>query len=433
MDNRKFTGLSGPTDLIHRRQQKDVEEKIYSQMEEVVESCRKHILSLYQQGKEISVEKELSSHLTDKYPRLGLEERINIAKCIGNELNGYGPLQELMDDKTVTDIVVVGPDKVVFEQDGVLKPSNLKFRSEAQLRLLVERLCYLGRRKVDESNPSVSLTLPEGYRVAISMPPLTESAHIAVRKFVYIGSIDGLVPQTFSAVGAEFLKKCTRGRLNIVFTGSMGTGKTTMIAVLGYEFSPLELPVLVEEVKECPLRHPYLRSYVSRPPNIEGKGEIKFDYILKHALQSRATRILVAEVRDGAIFYMLRGMATGQSGMGTLHAEDPKNAVQVQIPMLMGQAPEAAGMDQASRNLIIGSALDLVVHMGKEYDQVSQKEIRVCTHISVVQPSQGEPVQVKDIFIRRNSEMVATGYVPVKLIEKMKRHEINVPLEIFKN
>lgn len=436
-----FKGLSGISDILGQRQQKLVEEKIYNddRMEGVVDLCRQHVLSLYQQGKEYTshaLEAELVKLLVAKHPELSLGDRTQIARSVRNELEGYGPLEDLMKNKTITDIVVTAPDKIVYEQDGKLIPAKVKFRSEAHLRLFVERLCYLGRRKVDESNPSITVTLREdngeAIRVAISIPPLTEGVHLAIRKFVYISDISGLVPETFSASAAEFLKLATRGRLNMVISGIMGAGKTTLIAVLGHEFDPLELPILVEEVRECPLKHPYLRNYVARPANLEGKGEIKFDYILKHALQTRATRILIAEVRDGAIFYMLRAMATGQSCMCTLHAEDPRNAAQVQIPMLMGQSPEAAGMDQASRNLIIGSAVDLIVQMGKEYDPVLKKDKRVCTHISEVQLSHGEPVEVKDIFIRRGGELIPTGYIPKRAIEKMAKQKVVVPLELFK-
>ncbi len=422
-----FRGLSGISEELIRRQQKRVNQKIVGHMEDVVESCREHILTLYQEGKMVDgiLENELTSHLLESYPDLTYADRINIAKIIKDDIEGYGPIQYLIDDDAITDIIIINSGRIVYEKNGELKLAETEFRSNAHLRLFVERLCYKGQRKVDESHPSVSLKLPEGYRVAISIPPLSSGVHLAIRKFLYIGNIDGLVPVTFSKEAADFLKAATRSHINMIFTGQMGAGKTTLIAVLGHEFDPMELPVLVEEVEECPLEHPNLRKYVARPANIEGKGEIEFGYILKHALQTRGTRILVAEVRDGAIFYMLRAMATGQSGMGTLHADSPSDATRIQIPMLMGQAPEAAAMDQTTRNLIISSAIDLVIQMAKEFDPASGKEIRVCTHISEVQPSNGEPVQVKDIFIRRGGELVPTSHIPQRILKKMQKRKIN--------
>lgn len=411
--------------MLTSRQKKRISNEILGKMEEVVESCRKYILGLHQKGEDVdsNLDSKLNEYLIKEYPDLNYMDRNEAVKKIKDDISGYGPLQDLMDDPKVTDIVVIRPDRIIYEKNGQIHVANVGFYSYSHLGLFIERLCHRGKRKVDESSPSISLKLPEGYRVAISIPPMSGGYYISIRKFVYVGPIDGLVPVTFSQEAAEFLKAATRAMVNMVFVGAMGTGKTTMISVLGHEFAPMDLPNLVEEVEECPLEHPNLRKYVARPPNIEGKGEIKFDYILKHALQTRANRILVAEVRDGAIFYMLRAMATGQCGMGTLHANSPLDAVRVQIPMLMGQAKEAAGMDQSSINLIIGSAIDLVIHMGKEYD-ARGNEIRVCTHISEVQPSSGEPVTVKDVFIRRGNELVLTGHIPQRILEKMRKKKI---------
>lgn len=430
----KFRGLSGISDVLTARQKNRVNNEILGNMEEVVESCRKHILALYQKGQDVDsvLENELNTHLLKTYPELSYVDRAEAAKRIKDDISGYGPIQNLMDDPKITDIVIIKPNRILYEKNGEIEVANSGFYSDSHLGLFVERLCHRGKRKVDESSPSMSLKLPEGYRVAISIPPVSGGAYISIRKFIYVGSIDGLVPVTFSRDAAEFLKAATRAMVNMVFVGAMGTGKTTMISVLGHEFASKDLPLLVEEVEECPLEHPNLRKYVARPPNIEGKGEIKFDYILKHALQTRGNRILVAEVRDGSIFYMLRAMATGQSGMGTLHANSPQDAVRVQIPMLIGQAHEAAGMDQASRNLIVGSAIDLVIHMGKEYD-AKGNEIRVCTHISEVQASNGEPVEVKDIFVRKGNEMVYTGHTPQRILVKMKKKKITFNLGGKKN
>lgn len=429
----QFKGLSGQSNILRQRHQQEIEQTVFSHMEEVVESCRQHVLNLYRRDKQLSdaeLEREIGNHLIKEAPRLSLNDRTMIARQIRNELTGYGPLQDLIDDPEVTDIIVINENKINYEKKGVLyEAKGVKFRSASHLMLFIERLCYLGKRKVDESNPSVSLTLPGGYRVAISIPPICEKPNIAIRKFVYVDRIDGLVRQgTFSAGAAEFLKLCVKGRRNIIFVGPMGTGKTTMIAVLGYEMDPMELPVLVEEVRECPLEHPNLRIFVARPPNIEGKGEIRFDRLLKHALQSRGTRILVAEVRDGAVYYMLQAMAFGQEGsMGTLHADNPQDAIHVRIPMMLGQAPETANMRPEGLNRIIGSAIHIVVQLDR-----SPEGKRICTHISEVLKSSGEPPEVKDIFIRKNDNLVPTGYIPRRAIEGMAKYRVNVPDYLFK-
>lgn len=434
MTTTRFRGLSGQSNILQQRRREDIEKNVLSQMEDVVESCRQYVLDLYKQDQHLTdaeLEKEIANHLVKENPNLGYSERSQIARQIKNELTGYGPLQDLIDDKDVTDIVVINESKINFDRGrGLEEAKNLSFRSESHLMLFIERLCYLGKRKVDESNPAVSLTLPGGYRVAISIPPICEKPYISIRKFVYVKNIDGLVENgTFSYKAAELLKLCVPGKRNIIITGPMGAGKTTIIAVLGYEIDPMELPVLVEEVRECPLEHNNLRVFVARPPNIEGKGEIRFDKLLKHALQSRGTRILVAEVRDGAIYYMLQAMAMGQEGsMGTLHADSPQDAAHVRIPMMLGQAPETSNMKPEGLNRIIGSALHLIVQL-----DITPESKRICTHVSEVLKSEnGEPPEVKDIFIRKNGKLVPTGYIPQRAIEGMAKYRVNVPDYLFR-
>jgi len=429
--SKQFRGLRGNSEILRKRQQQEIEKNIIGKMEDVVEGCRKHMLSLYREGKQPDdheLESEINRHLMQEHPNLAYNDRMYITQQIKNELNGYGPLQTLIDDPDITDIVVINEDRILYEKHNGLNIADIKFRSVSHLMLFIERLCYLGKRKVDESNPKVSLTLPGGYRVAITIPPLCEKPNIAIRKFTYVKNIDELVENgTFSEKAAQFLKLCIPGRRNMVFCGPMGSGKTTMIAVLGYELDPMELPVLVEEVRECPLEHPNLRTYVARPPNIEGKGEIKFDQLLKHSLQSRGTRILVAEVRDGAIYYMLQAMAMGQEGsMGTLHADNARDAVHVRIPMMLAQAPETANMKSEGLNRIIGAALHIIVQMDRTPDGQ-----RVCSQISEVLKSDGEPPEVNDIFVRKNGKLVPTGYIPRRAIEGMAKYGVKVPERLF--
>ncbi|MTI84393.1 MAG: CpaF family protein [Firmicutes bacterium] len=429
--SKEFRGLRGNSEILRKRQQQEIEKNIIGKMENVVESSRRYILNLYREGKhpgDHELESEINRHLMQEYPNLVYNDRMHIACQIKNELTGYGPLQNLIDDPDITDIVVINEDRVLYEKHNLLQIADIRFHSASHLMLFIERLCYLGKSKIDESNPKVSLTLPGGYRVAITIPPLCEKPNIAIRKFTYVNNIDELIKnKTFSQKAAQFLKLCIPGRRNMVFCGPMGSGKTTMIAVLGYELDPMELPVLVEEVRECPLEHPNLRIFVARPPNIEGKGEIKFDQLLKHSLQSRGTRILVAEVRDRSVYYMLQAMAMGQDGsIGTLHADNAQDAAHVRVPMMLAQAPETANMKPDGLNRIIGAALHIIVQMDRTPDGK-----RVCSQISEVLKSDGEPPEVRDIFVRKNGDLIPTGYIPQRALEGMGKYGIKVPEYLF--
>lgn len=422
-------GLPGVTDILAERAAKRIEREVYGNIENFLDKCRAHLLNVYQKGKEFNIEYELSEYAFKEFPDLSSSFRQEIMVRIKNELTGYGVIQGLADDPDVTDIIAINHSRIVYEKKGVLKVAEAAFRSENHLRLFIERLCYFGKGKIDESRPSISLTMPEGYRVAIVIPPLASAPTFSMRKFVYTGNIDGLVKEgTFSDLAAQFLKLAIPGKVNMVFTGGMGTGKTTMISVLGHELSPMEMPLLIEEVRECPLPHPNLRNMVARPANIEGKGEIPFSHLLKVGLQSRASRVLVAEVRDGAAYYMLMAMFVGLLGsMGTFHADSPLDAVHSRLPGMLGQAPEMAGTSQSDKYRFLSSALQLIVQLARTVDGK-----RICTHISEVLKSSGEPPEVRDIFIHKDGKLVPTGYIPERILGNMAQFHINVPRHLFR-
>ncbi|ABO49341.1 type II secretion system protein E [Desulforamulus reducens MI-1] len=429
MQKDQFKGLQGISPLLRQRQDQQLEEIIYSRFGELVMECRAHALTIFQKNKGEKIdgnylESELNNLLSKKYGNIGLSERENIARMVKNEMLGYGVLQDLIDDPLISDIYVIRYNRVRYKRDGKLYVAkNVRFRDEQHLRQFIDLLCYIGKRKVDESNPTVSLTTPEGHRVAITLGTIADGfSTMSIRKFLFTGNIDGLVKNgTFSKRAAEFIRRCVKGRRNIVIVGPQNTGKTTLIAVLGHEFDENELPVLVEEVRECTIEHPDLRVFVARQANMEGKGEYGFKRILKDSLQSGGTRVLVAEVRDGSVYYMLTAMAMGQQGsMGTFHADSPQDAIQIRLVLMLSQAPECAGMTIESMYRIIGAAVHTVIMLN-----LDENGRRICSHISEVLKSTGEPPEVIDIFERRNGELVYTGNYPIRAAEEMKQYGVD--------
>lgn len=422
----QFRGIPGYSSVILERYARDADEEIASRMDSVVDACRGFLAELYRrQDREIGdadVRGELMGFLQKEHPGLPLSVRDRLAEEIANELRGFGPIHDVLKDPEVTDVVVVNYRRIVYEKAGRLYELDRCFRSEESLRTFIEKLCYLGRGRVDDSNPETSITVPSGpenYRVSIQIPPLTASATVSIRRFTAIKGLDELVRLgMYTPEAAEFLKACVRGRANIFFSGPMGTGKTTQIAVVGEHFAPDEMPVLVEEVRECPLKHPNLRTLTARPPNIEGKGEIKFARLMKAALQMRASRVLVAEVRDGAVFYMLQAMNIGHDGsMGTGHANNPRDLIFYRLPGMLRMAEETRGMDREDLLAYICSGIHLVVQLGRDGPR------RVCTHISEVSL---DPPGVNDIFVRRGGTLVRTGHEPRRLKAVLAGHGVRV-------
>jgi len=426
MANNGFKGIPGVSSILTSRYDEDVD-KIYDRMGEVVDSCRRYLMNLYQKerDKELNdnyIKNELMSHLLKESPGLSVDSRDKIAEQILNELRGLGPVQEILKDPEVTDVVIVDYSRILYEKNGRVYVLDKNFRDEGSLRSFIDKLCYLGRGRVDESRPYTSLTIPaepNSYRAAIQIPPMMSSATVSIRKFTTMTGMDGLVKNgTYSKEAASFLKKAVKGRANIFFSGPMGTGKTTQIAVLGEYFDADEMPVLVEEVRECPLEHPNLRKMVGRPANIEGKGKLGIGDMLVTALQMRASRILVAEVRDGAAFHMLQAMNVGHFGsMGTGHANSPHDLIFHRLPNMLRMAKETRNMGEDALVSYICSALHIVIQLGWEKDK------RVCTRISEVTQ---DPPGTRNIFIRKNGKLKPCGYYPERVAEILAVHKVKL-------
>jgi len=303
-----FHGLPASSSLLQERQQEAVENFKSRTIDEVMEKARARVLKMLKDSSDDhEIEKEIKICLEQEGPAMTYQQKTDITREILDELRGYGPLSELIDDPGVSDIIVINYQRIVYEKYGkihVYQKNGLDsgFRSNGHLRLLIERLCMLGQGRIDESQPDTVVNV-DGMRITLTIPPIGEAPTIAIRKFVIVPTLENLIETgSLTPSAAEFLKACSAGRRNLAFCGGMGTGKTTMIATLGRFFGEDELPILVEETRECPLEHPNLRILVARPPNIEGKGEVQIGHLLKRALTMRASRVLVSEAKGGEVF-----------------------------------------------------------------------------------------------------------------------------------
>ncbi|HEX8511254.1 MAG TPA: ATPase, T2SS/T4P/T4SS family, partial [Propionibacteriaceae bacterium] len=266
----------------------------------------------------------------EKFP-LTSEQRQRLIRDVEDDVLGHGPLQRLLDDSTITEIMVNGPDRVYVEQNGKLTLSPARFASEEQLRRVIERIVSRVGRRIDESSPLVDARLADGSRVNAVIPPLAFSgSSLTIRKFSKDPfKVHDLIRfGTLSPEMAELLRACVEARLNIIVSGGTGSGKTTLLNVLSSFIPDDERIVTIEDAVELQLQQDHVVRLESRPANIEGKGEVGIRELVRNSLRMRPDRIVVGEVRGGESLDMLQAMNTGHDGsLSTVHANTPRDAV----------------------------------------------------------------------------------------------------------
>ena len=328
----------------------------------------KELSTLSHSQRRARLERVVGHILTREGPVLTTAERSSLIRQIVDESLGLGVLEPLINDETITEIMVNGPADIWIERDGRLEKVNARFADEHQLYLTIDRIVSAVNRRVDESSPMVDARLPSGERVNVIIPPLALSGPtLTIRRFPRAYSLKELMDLgAMDAAVARLISSFVRSKFNVIVSGGTGTGKTTLLNALS-EFIPEgERIVTIEDSAELQLKQPHVISLESRPPNVEGKGEITIRDLVRNSLRMRPDRILVGEVRGAETLDMLQAMNTGHEGsVATLHANSTEDAI-VRLSTLASMSdlnvPYDALRDQ------INSAIDVIVQLTRTVD-----------------------------------------------------------------
>lgn len=341
-------------------------------------------------------------------------DRVNLIQSISDEILGFGPIQSLLRDTTISEIMVNGHLNIFVEQSGKLHKTGKKFQSEEHLRRIIERIVSQVGRRIDESSPMVDARLLDGTRVNAVVPPIAlDGSTLTLRKF----SADPLTMKDLLSFGTltleakDLLVECVKGKMNILISGGTGSGKTTLLNVLSSLIDSGERIVTIEDAAELRLLQPHVIRLESRPTNSEGKGGIAIRDLVKNSLRMRPDRIVIGEVRDAAALDMLQAMNTGHDGsLTTVHANTPRDALsRVETMVLMSGMDLPVGVIREQ----ISQAIDIVIQQNRLRDGN-----RRITQISEVVGIDSGVIQLQDLFVfkynnvgadRDKGELVSTG------------------------
>ncbi|MFL5760762.1 MAG: CpaF family protein [Thermomicrobiales bacterium] len=382
-----------------------------------------------------TVEDTFASVLEAEGISLTRVERMRLFEAISAEILGFGPIEPLLKDDSVTEVMINGPKQVYVERAGRLELSDVAFQDDDHVMRVIDRIVSPLGRRIDESSPTVDARLPDGSRVNAIIPPIAlNGPTVTIRKFSKDPfTVDDLIRfGTFTAEMATFMKACVEARLNIIVSGGTGSGKTTFLNVLSSFIPADERIVTIENAAELQLRQEHVVRLESRPANIEGKGEITIRDLVINALRMRPERIVVGECRGGEALDMLQAMNTGHDGsMTTAHANTPRDALsRLETMVLM------AGMDLPVRAIReqVASAVDLIIQQERLKDGT-----RKITGITEVQGMEGDVIVMQDIFSFQQSgiengkivgRMKPTGIRP-KFMPRFEVANIYLPPNIF--
>jgi pilus assembly protein CpaF len=392
---------------------------------------------LKQSDLEQRVRLTLQTVLEGESTPLSSVDRTRISQEVADEILGHGPLEPLLRDPEVTEIMVNGPHQIYIERAGKIYPVATTFTNEAHLRRTIDKIVGRVGRRVDESQPMVDARLADGSRVNAVVPPIAlDGSMLTIRKFATdpFTDRDLISFGTFTPAVRDVLEACVLGRLNIIISGGTGSGKTTLLNVMSRYIPHDERIITVEDAAELQLNQAHVLRLESRPPNIEGKGQISIRDLVRNSLRMRPDRIVVGEVRDGAALDMLQAMNTGHDGsITTVHANSPRDSLsRLETMVLM------AGIDlpiRAIRDQVAG-AIDLIVQQARLKDGT-----RRIVAITEVAGMEGDVITLQDLFTfdysagrdehgRFLGSLRSTGLRP-KFTQNLKDLGIEIPVEAF--
>ncbi len=368
---------------------------------------------------------------------LNNNERKALVSDVLDELLGLGPIEPLLKDPTITDILINGYSQVFVERYGVLEPTNVRFKDERHLIRIIQKIVSAVGRRIDESAPLVDARLADGSRVNAIIPPLAiDGASMSIRKFARVPiSMERLIEiGSVPAQVAEVLKAIVKARRNVLISGGTGSGKTTMLNAMSAFIDDRERIVTIEDSAELQLQQEHFVRLETRPPNIEGRGEITQRDLVKNSLRMRPDRIIVGEVRAGEAFDMLQAMNTGHDGsMTTVHANTARDALS-RVEQMIGMS----GIDIPARSARaqIASAINVVIQIGRLSDGR-----RKLLSLSELTGMEGEVVTMQEIFRFRQTGVSADGQVlgkfeatgiRPKFIEHVMAHGVTLSADLFR-
>jgi pilus assembly protein CpaF len=383
-----------------------------------------------------AVEQAARTLVAQEMPGIVGTTRDELVSAVADEVLGFGPLEPLLRDPSISEVMVNSPDTIFYEKEGRLYLSSVRFRDDQHIMRIVERIVAPLGRRVDESSPMVDARLPDGSRVNIIIPPVApKSPTVTIRKF----RTDKMTINDLVATGAltnelaEFFRACVQAKLNIIISGGTGSGKTTMLNALSSFIPDTERIVTIEDPTELQLQQGHVVTLEARPPSLEGRGEVTQRDLVRNSLRMRPDRILVGEVRGPEAFDMLQAMNTGHEGsLGTVHANTPRDAlarIENMVMMAGFELPVKAIREQMQ------SAIHVVIQIARFPDGT-----RKVTTVAEVAGMEGQVVTMQDLFRfeqtgvdsdgRVLGELRTTGIRP-RFTEKFQVSGIHLPMDLF--
>ncbi len=423
--------LSGKKKLfedLHRKLHHAIVDEFGSQLYEEKIKTEQVEQKINEKFKEIAIE---------EMPQISIAEKKALIGSVTADILGYGPIEPLLADGEITEIMVNGASNVYVEKKGKIEETETEFMDDDHLRRIIDKIVAQVGRRIDEASPMVDARLPDGSRVNAIIPPLTIGGpKLTIRKFSAdpLQIKDLINFKTLTQKASAFLKASVEGKVNILVSGGTGSGKTTTLNVLSSFIPSNERIITIEDSVELQLHQKHVLQLESRPPNIEGRGEVTIRDLLKNSLRMRPDRIIVGEVRSGEALDMLQAMNTGHDGsLSTIHSNSPRDSLaRVETMTLMSgvELPVRAIREQTA------SAIDMIVHQARLRDGS-----RRVTNITEVVGMEEDIITLQDIFTfdfskgldqtgRHLGELKATGIRP-KVMEKIAEHGVKATTRMF--